>query len=122
MRTAPLKRRHQNSGRAAEARCCSAHLAWVRGHQCAVPGCKPDEADPRTSRIEAAHVRIGTDGGMGLKPSDAWAIPLCAAHHARQHLVGEETFSAETGLDMWSAAAALAARSPHLRKLEQQRA
>ena len=65
---------------------CDAHLKWVRGLQCAVPDC--DTGD----RIEAAHVRSGTDGGTGQKPGDNWVVPLCATHHREQHQDGEATF------------------------------
>jgi hypothetical protein len=47
---------------------------------------------------EAAHVRIGGDGGMALKPSDWRTVPLCGAdddwmgHHAYQHQIGERPF------------------------------
>ena len=38
------------------------HRALVRTRECSVPGC-------RQGPVETAHVRLGTDGGMGLKPS-----------------------------------------------------
>lgn len=47
---------------------------------------------------EAAHVRIGGDGGMSLKPSDWRTVPLCGhdsdseGHHAQQHRLGERVF------------------------------
>lgn len=40
----------------------------------------------------AAHVRIGTGGGMGIKPPDWFTIPLCDHHHKEQHAHGERTF------------------------------
>lgn len=86
------------------------HLAWVRGHECAVgrlPTC--------SSRIEAAHVRTGTDGGMSMKPGDNWAIPLCSWHHSTQHRIGESAFEQEYGVDMKAIAQALWAKSPHRR-------
>ena len=49
--------------------------------------------------VEAAHVRNGTDGGAGLKPSDRYTVPLCHACHMRQHRVGEITFWGEIGVD-----------------------
>lgn len=65
---------------------CPAHLKWLRGCECAVSDgfCE--------GRIEAAHVRLGTDGGTGLKPSDCYAVPLCSLHHQLQHGKGEYTF------------------------------
>lgn len=41
---------------------CAAHLKWVRGHFCAVKGLNGHVC---RGRIEAAHVRSGTDGGVG---------------------------------------------------------
>lgn len=67
-----------------------AHLAWVRKHSCTVPNC---EGQP----IEAAHVRIGGEGGTSLKPGDDCTISLCQAHHRRAHQIGERSFAAEIG-------------------------
>src|SRR4051812_27915158 len=50
-----------------------AHRAWVRGHACAACGCE--------IAIECAHVRLGTGGGMSMKPSDRWCISLCKGCH-----------------------------------------
>lgn len=60
---------------------------------------------------EAAHVRLGTDGGTGLKPSDRFTVPLghisnCGCHD-RQHRVGEVTFWGERGIDPLDAASRL---------------
>jgi hypothetical protein len=41
---------------------------------------------------QAAHIRLGNGGGMGLKPCDSNCIPLCVACHAEQGLVGERIF------------------------------
>ena len=105
-----IRRLHQNSGRAAISRVCDAHRKWVRGHACSVPGC-----DNR--RIEAAHVRVGTDGGTGLKPSDRFVIPLCGEHHAHQHNISEQRFEQLYRINMADIAAELARKSPHLPKL-----
>lgn len=55
---------------------CPAHLAWIRGFNCSAQGCK---AGP----IEAHHVRMGSNAGLGIKPADERAIPLCQTHHAQ---------------------------------------
>jgi Putative HNHc nuclease len=61
------------------------YLAWLREQPCAVGlGCE--------GRTEACHVRKGTDGGMGMKPSDNFALPLCQKHHREQHRIGEPSF------------------------------
>lgn len=93
-----------------EARSCAAHRAWVRKHQCSVPSCL---ALP----IECAHVRSGTDGGTGLKPSDRWAISLCANHHREQHWLGEPRFEAKYSLDLNALATEFFSRSPQRDKL-----
>jgi hypothetical protein len=64
-------------------------LAFVRRHNCTCV-----EIDPTGcgGEIEAAHVRRGTDGGIGMKPSDCYALPLCSEHHAEQHRIGEQSF------------------------------
>ena len=42
--------------------------------------------------IVPAHIRHGFSGGMGLKPDDNLALPLCFKCHAHQHDVGELAF------------------------------
>jgi hypothetical protein len=96
---APLERRKTSS------RSCAAHRAWVRRHRCAVPGC-------RRVTIECAHVRTGTDGGLGLKPSDKWTISLCQFHHLEQHTLGEAAFEAKHDVDLRELAREFARRSP----------
>lgn len=49
--------------------------------------------------VEVAHVRNGTDCGMGLKPSDFYALPMCREHHSQQHCVGEKSFWAMHKID-----------------------
>ncbi|MGZ2411017.1 hypothetical protein ACUXST_000414 [Sphingomonas sp. F9_3S_D5_B_2] len=92
------------------ARSCPAHRAWVRSHHCSVPNC-------RRQPIECAHVRSGTDGGLGIKPSDKWVISLCAFHHRQQHRIGEAAFEAQHGVDLKALACEFARRSKHWVKL-----
>lgn len=85
------------------------HLAWIRTLPCAVRGC------PGIS--QAAHVRMNTGGGMGLKPPDCWTVPLCGGphgHHAEQHQRGHSEFDKEHNLNLRMLAETLAARSPYL--------
>lgn len=60
------------------------YLAWIRTQPC--------EACAVRGNIQAAHVRKGNGGGMGIKPSDYRTVPLCHACHLRQHQEGEESF------------------------------
>lgn len=95
-----------------------AHRKWVRGFACACADARhPDQAVPCHPLIECAHVRTGTDGGTGIKPSDSWTVPLCKAHHAEQHAIGEPAFERKYGVNLKRIAEDLARQSPHLRKL-----
>ena len=68
----------------------SAHLAYVRSLRCVATGGDKD--------VQAAHVRKGTDGAMGQKPSDYFTLPLTEYQHKRQHMIGEPAFYAELGI------------------------
>ena len=99
----------QTEPRKKASRTCAAHRAWVRRHRCSVVGC-------RNLPIECAHVRNGTDGGLGLKPSDKWTISLCQLHHLEQHELGEATFEQRYDLNLIELASEFARRSPYLRE------
>jgi hypothetical protein len=60
------------------------HLKHVRSHACVI--CDAE------APIEAAHVRLGSGAGMGQKPHDYFAVPLCKDCHQSQHTKGERTF------------------------------
>jgi hypothetical protein len=82
------------------------HLALVR--RCACLACDNDNG------CEAAHLRINTGAGTGLKPGDRWALPLCSACHRLQHAIGEVTFWRGLDLDPVGVAVALFAKSGDL--------
>jgi hypothetical protein len=105
----PPRIKHQ-SGKKDVGKRSPAHRKWVRGHACAACGSQ--------TAIEAAHVRSGTDGGTGIKPSDRWVISLCKTCHTHQHQVGEEAFEAIHRIDMKAIAAMFFKCSPHRQKLE----
>lgn len=84
------------------------HLAFVRTFACVVPGCLKTD-------IEACHLRLGTDGSMGRKPSDNFAFSGCHDHHAESHRIGEASFQKKYGLDLLSLTAEFAKASPILR-------
>ena len=87
-------------------------LAFLRRQPCAVG---PQGCD---GPVEAAHVRLATpergSTGMQVKPSDRYAVPLCAAHHrtgnGAQHVIGERRFWDAHGKDPFKIAADLFAR------------
>ena len=69
------------------------HLRFVRSKQCAIQGMKGDSRIHVCSGpIQAAHIRMGTDGGTGKKPSDNFTVPLCAKAHVEQGQIGEGAF------------------------------
>ena len=87
-----------------------AHRAWVRGHACCACG--------SVSAIECAHVREGTDGGIGMKPSDRWTVSLCSECHRKQHQLGEGTFSRLHKINLKALAEEFFRKSPHRSKLD----
>lgn len=101
----------RKSDKAEKPRRSPAHRAWVRGHHCSACG--------SASGIECAHVRTGTDGGVGIKPSDRWCISLCKECHARQHRIGERAFEEAWGINMKALAEEFYKASPHRMKLEE---
>jgi hypothetical protein len=104
----------RKSDKAEKPRRSPAHRAWVRGHACSACGSQ--------AGIECAHVRTGTDGGVGIKPSDQWCISLCKDCHARQHQIGETTFEKQHGINMKALAEEFYRASPHRKKLEERNA
>lgn len=66
------------------------YLKWLRTQPCVVSAQKAQCAH---------HVRLGTNGGSSLKPSDYFCIPLLNEYHTTGpralHLIGEDTFFQE---------------------------
>lgn len=66
------------------------------------------------SPVQAAHIRMGCPErgkrhiGMGEKPDDRWAVPLCAGCHLddrqAQHKGGERQFWERVGIDPFAVA------------------
>lgn len=67
-------------------------VRWVRGLDCLVCFCGP---------CDNAHVRTG---GMGMKASYVWIVPLCHSCHAELHTAGIRTFEGRYDLDLEDAA------------------
>lgn len=85
------------------------HLTHVRSFVCCAFGRSGHECD---GRMEAHHVREETDGGVGMKPSDEFTVPLCSVAHMELHSKGEATFQAKYGVDLLAIAARLWRTSP----------
>ena len=52
-------------------------LAFIRTLNCVICNAPPPS--------EAAHIRMGLAGGMGMKGPDKWTVPLCHRCHSKQH-------------------------------------
>lgn len=100
----------RDSGKKDAGKRSPAHRKWVRGHACCACG--------SATAIECAHVREGTDGGMGMKPSDWWCISLCRDCHSEQHRMGEGPFEKAHKINMRELAREFIRKSPHRHKLE----
>ena len=72
------------------------HLAFVKLLSCVACG--------KAAPSEAAHVRWGTDGGVGIKPSDRYSVSLCTSCHELQHRFGELKFWSVLRIDPLSVA------------------
>ncbi len=71
------------------------YLAWLREQRCLISG--------EIAQC-AHHIRLGTNGGTALKPSDYFCIPLTNDYHTAGlnalHRIGEETFINKYSLDI----------------------
>lgn len=89
------------------------HCTHIRQHACAA--CDSD------GPIEVAHYRLGSGAGMGQKPHDYLATPLCKPCHSAQHTMGEETFWREEGKEPHAIIDALIRTSPVRAEIEAHR-
>ena len=67
------------------------HLKFIRSLPCCTCAARAPS--------EAAHIRAGNDGGLGVKPSDRFTVPMCHGCHARQHQLGELAWWSGHGVD-----------------------
>ena len=76
------------------------YLNLIRQCPCLKCGMDPCGEAAHVRRQSAAH---GKRGGIGKKPADKWALPLCAGCHRRdkdaQHQIGEDLFWHILGID-----------------------
>ena len=84
MRTPRIPRMVARSKPKPEFRRRAQHLAFVRQLSCVACG--------KAAPSQAAHVRLRTDGGAGIKPSDRYSVSLCTSCHELQHRFGELRF------------------------------
>ena len=74
-----------------------AHLKFLRQLPCLV--CM-DNTSTEAAHVRYAEPRAGKPiTGMGIKPSDCFAVPLCGKHHRAQHRVNEQYYWAAREID-----------------------
>lgn len=80
------------------------YMAWIRTLKCLIRGCQ--------ASVVPHHAGIG---GVALKCSDYFTIPLCDGHH-KEHDQGSKTFYDKYSIDKWKTIAELEAE--YIEKLE----
>ena len=66
------------------------HLVYVRSLRCSI--CK-NNIETQAAHIRMADARIAKPlTGIGIKPDDRFALPLCNDGHRKQHAMGERRF------------------------------
>lgn len=91
---------------------CPAFLAFVRRRACCVCGAP---APSQAAHIRTACRTLGKRStGLGEKPSDRWAVPLCSDCHLdspqAQHRIGEYRFWTRVGINPFKLALMLYAQ------------
>lgn len=87
------------------------HRKWLRSHEC-VCSLAPQGFSFCTGPVEVSHIRTAANAGVGLKPHDAFSVPMCNAHHANYHRWGHDSFEGYFNLDLAKLAAEFTAKSP----------
>lgn len=59
------------------------HRKWIASLPCLITG---------ATDVQAAHIRRGNGGGIGMKPSDIYCVPLSVEQHRLQGEIGELKF------------------------------
>lgn len=78
------------------------YLDWIRQQPCCICG---DDVFVEAAHLRVGSINVGKNGtGMGEKPSDKWALPLCGKHHREQHSMNEREFWASYQIDPFSLA------------------
>lgn len=76
------------------------YLAWIRTQRCLLDWALSNEPKGCLFPVEAHHVREKGRRGIGTKPSDRRAVPLCKETHRWYHDHGREQFERDFGIDL----------------------
>jgi hypothetical protein len=79
------------------------HLNYIRSLPCYISNQEPSQA---------CHIRILSDGGTGLKPSDYYTLPFIHQYHKMQTDIGEQSFYALFNINPFTYAKDLVIMSP----------
>ena len=79
------------------------HLNFIRSLPCYISEQTPSQA---------CHIRILSDGGTGLKPSDYYTLPFIHQYHKMQTDIGEQTFYNKFNINPFTLAKELVIISP----------
>ncbi len=90
-----LVMQHAVTGEALKPARSQKYMAWIRKQHCVVT----NEAAAWGAVIHAHHVRLGSNAGLGQKPSDFRCVPLTAEEHHRLHTQGELSYWQEKNDD-----------------------
>lgn len=89
---------------------CQGHIQWIRGFPCSI---ELHGDHVCTGRIEAHHMREGSNGGVGLKCDDSTCVPLCSHAHQNFHSMGVDTFQTRYHIDLVKTSKVFWEWSPH---------
>ncbi len=81
------------------------HRKWLRTFHCVTPDCDG-------SQIEVSHLRSAANAGVGIKPHDAFAVPMCSECHRYYHNIGHKAFERINMVDLFAMAAMFRRQSP----------
>lgn len=111
----PRKRKRVGYGKPSAQWRSHSYLQHVRTFECIAAGRGTVACE---GKIQAHHVRAGTDGGAQHKPSDWWCVPLCALHHRLVDGINcsQEKFDRDHKLDSKAIAEGIWKRSPHYKR------
>lgn len=90
------------------------HRKWLRSHECICTLARLSTSILCAGQIEVSHIRTAANAGTGIKPHDAFAVPMCMQHHRRYHEMGHRSFEASYRLDLGKLAAEFTAKSPDI--------
>jgi len=79
------------------------HLNFIRSLPCYISEQTPSQA---------CHIRILSDGGTGLKPSDCFVLPFIYQYHKMQTDLGEQSFYKKFNINPFTLAKELVIISP----------